>query len=258
MAANPDKQTTVSVSFLLGSIFDPLESLTLSVLCTLLSTGPASLLYQALIDANIGSDFSPATGYDHSMRETAFSIGLQDIHKDDVGHVKDITCSTLETVAKEGFPEDRIKAVLHHLERGIKYQSTNFGLTLIASVMPTWNHDGDPVPNLMVNSRVDEFKELLKSPTFLQEKIQQYFLDNKHISDDTRGTYDDYEAKKTALESDKLDKVVGSLSASKKEEVYKKELELLDDQNSPPDIDCLPTLYVAKSILIKLSIGQET
>ena len=24
--------------------------------------------------------------------------------------------------------------------------------------MPTWNHDGDPVPNLMVNSRVDEFK----------------------------------------------------------------------------------------------------
>ena len=34
------------------------------------------------------------------MRETAFSIGLQDIHKDDVGHVKDITCSTLETVAK--------------------------------------------------------------------------------------------------------------------------------------------------------------
>ncbi|XP_065906804.1 presequence protease, mitochondrial-like isoform X4 [Dysidea avara] len=244
MAANPDKQTTVSVSFLLGSILDPLESLTLSVLCTLLSTGPASPLYQALIDANIGSDFSPATGFDHSMRETAFSIGLQGIHKDDVGHVKDIIWSTLETVVKEGFPEDRIKAVLHHLERGIKYQSTNFGLTLIASVMPTWNHDGDPVPNLMVNSRVDEFKELLKSPTFLQEKIQQYFLDNKHHLTLVMTPEDNYEAQQTALESDKRDKVVGSLSASEKEELYKKGLELLDDQNSPPDIECLPTLHV--------------
>ena len=34
------------------------------------------------------------------MRETAFSIGLQGIHKDDVGRVKDIIWSTLETVAK--------------------------------------------------------------------------------------------------------------------------------------------------------------
>ena len=33
---------------------------------------------------------------------------------------------------RKGFPEDRIKAVLHHIERGIKYQSTNFGLTLVS------------------------------------------------------------------------------------------------------------------------------
>lgn len=44
------------------SVLDQLETLTLSVLCTLLYSGPASPLYQALIDANIGSDFSPATG----------------------------------------------------------------------------------------------------------------------------------------------------------------------------------------------------
>jgi len=34
------------------------------------------------------------------MRETAFSIGLQGIHKDDVGHVQNIIWSTLETIAK--------------------------------------------------------------------------------------------------------------------------------------------------------------
>ena len=38
--------------------------------------------------------------FDHSMREAAFSIGLQGIHKDDVGRVKEIIWSTLETVAK--------------------------------------------------------------------------------------------------------------------------------------------------------------
>ena len=32
---------------------------------------------------------------------------------------------------REGFPEERIKAVLHQIERGIKHQSSHFGLSLI-------------------------------------------------------------------------------------------------------------------------------
>jgi len=65
MAADPKKQTTASISFLLAPITDPYESLVVSILSNLLVDGPASPFYQALLDANIGSDFSPMTGFVH-------------------------------------------------------------------------------------------------------------------------------------------------------------------------------------------------
>ena len=34
--------------------------------------------------------------------------------------------------SSEGFPEDRIRAVLHQIELGLKHESTNFGLHLIS------------------------------------------------------------------------------------------------------------------------------
>lgn len=45
------------------SITDPYESLVLSVISRLLIDGPVSPFYQALLDSNIGSDYSPTTGY---------------------------------------------------------------------------------------------------------------------------------------------------------------------------------------------------
>ena len=38
--------------------------------------------------------------FDHSMRETLFSIGLQGIHYEDISRVQEIIWSTLETVVK--------------------------------------------------------------------------------------------------------------------------------------------------------------
>ncbi len=44
-------------------ITDPYESLVVSFLSHLLVDGPASPFYQALLDANIGADYAPMTGY---------------------------------------------------------------------------------------------------------------------------------------------------------------------------------------------------
>ena len=125
--------------------------------------------------------YSVVYSFDHSMRETLFSIGLQGVHCEDTSRVQEIIWNTLDTVAKyasgecialcrivllkycictfnyvrsshvyiiyvrswnfnfyvynvfrEGFPEERIKAVLHQIERGIKHQSSHFGLSLIS------------------------------------------------------------------------------------------------------------------------------
>ena len=78
MAPDPSKQTTVGVAYLLGpyvvqycvplnitscySITNAYESLVHTIVCKLLVDGPPSPFYQSLVDANIGSSFSPGTG----------------------------------------------------------------------------------------------------------------------------------------------------------------------------------------------------
>ncbi|CAJ0944453.1 unnamed protein product [Ranitomeya imitator] len=89
-APDPAKQTMVSVSFLLSDIADSSEAFTLSLLSALLSDGPNSPFYKALIEANLGTDFSPDSGFNNCTRDTFFSIGLQGINTDDIQSVKEI------------------------------------------------------------------------------------------------------------------------------------------------------------------------
>jgi Zn-dependent M16 (insulinase) family peptidase len=74
------------------------ESACLSILGTLLVGSEKSPFYQALLGANIGSDFSPVLGYDSNTKEASFSVGLQGIAEDDVQKVQDIIEQTIEQV----------------------------------------------------------------------------------------------------------------------------------------------------------------
>ena len=44
-------------------ITDSYQTLVQNIICKLLTDGPASPFYQALLDANIGADYSPGTGW---------------------------------------------------------------------------------------------------------------------------------------------------------------------------------------------------
>uniref|UniRef100_A0ACB8FVW7 Presequence protease, mitochondrial n=1 Tax=Sphaerodactylus townsendi TaxID=933632 RepID=A0ACB8FVW7_9SAUR len=61
-ATDPKKQTMVSVSYLLSDITDNFETFTLHLLSSLLVGGPNSPFYKALIEAGLGTDFSPDVG----------------------------------------------------------------------------------------------------------------------------------------------------------------------------------------------------
>ena len=57
------------------------------MLTTLLTDGAASPMYRALIESNIGNDYSASTGYDRTCRMTNVSFGLQGIKSDNVSLV---------------------------------------------------------------------------------------------------------------------------------------------------------------------------
>lgn len=53
--------------FSYNSTMNAFENLTNGIISSLLIDGPTSPFYQALIEPNIGSDYSPATGLAHEF-----------------------------------------------------------------------------------------------------------------------------------------------------------------------------------------------
>uniref|UniRef100_A0A663M360 Presequence protease, mitochondrial n=1 Tax=Athene cunicularia TaxID=194338 RepID=A0A663M360_ATHCN len=245
-AANPSKQTTVSVSYLLTDITDTFETFTLSLLSSLLVDGPNSPFYKALIESGVGTDFSPDVGFNGSTREAYFSVGLQGIAERDIDTVKQIIARTVDEVIAKGFEEDRIEALLHKIEIQLKHQSTSFGLALTSYIASCWNQDGDPVELLKIADKVSRFRQCLKeNPTFLQEKVKTYFKDNPHRLTLSMSPEEDYHDKQAKMETEKLQKKVNALSEEEKTQIFEKGLELMALQSKPQDTSCLPALQVS-------------
>ncbi|EHH18853.1 hypothetical protein EGK_19412, partial [Macaca mulatta] len=245
-ATDPSKQTTASVSFLLPDITDTFEAFTLSLLSSLLTSGPNSPFYKALIESGLGTDFSPDVGYNGYTREAYFSVGLQGIAEKDIETVGSLVDRTIDEVVEKGFEDDRIEALLHKIEIQMKHQSTSFGLMLTSYIASCWNHDGDPVELLKLGNQLAKFRQCLQeNPKFLQEKVKQYFKNNQHKLTLSMRPDDKYHEKQAQVEATKLKQKVEALSPGDRQQIYEKGLELRTQQSKPQDASCLPALKVS-------------
>ncbi|KAM4604990.1 presequence protease, mitochondrial-like [Polymixia lowei] len=246
LAPDPARQNTLCMSYLLGDITDTSEAFTLSLLSSLMISGPNSPFYKALIEPKIGTDFSSVVGYDGSTKEASFSIGLQGMAEDDIERVKQIINQTIDDIIANGFEEERIEALLHKIEIQMKHQSTSFGLSLASYIASCWNHDGDPVELLQISESVAQFRRALaENPRFLQEKVQQHFKENTHRLTLSMSPDQSYLEKQAKAEEDKLQQKIQALSDGDKKEIYEKGLELLAAQSKTQDASCLPALQVS-------------
>lgn len=246
LAPDQSRQNTLCVSFLLGDITDTFENFTLSLLSSLMISGPNAPFYKALIEPKIGTDFSSVVGYDGSTKEASFSIGLQGMAEEDTEAVKHIISQTINNIIENGFEEERIEALLHKIEISMKHQSTNFGLSLASYIASSWNHDGDPVELLQINESVSRFRQALKeNPHFLQDKVRQYFKENTHRLTLSMSPDENYLEKQAKEEEEKLHRKIKGLSDTDRTDIYKKGLELLAAQSETQDASCLPALKVS-------------
>lgn len=246
LAPDPAKQNTLCVSYLLGDITDAFEGFTLSLLSSLMISGPNSPFYKTLIEPKIGSDFSSAVGYDDSTKEASFSVGLQGMREEDTEKVKQIISQTIDDIIKDGFEEERIEAALHRFEIQMKHQSTNFGLSLASYIASSWNHNGDPMRLLRISESVARFrKELEENPRFLQDKVKHYFKENTHRLTLSMSPDQTYLEKQAKAEEEKLQRKIQNLSDTDRKDIYEKGLELLAAQSKTQDASCLPALKVS-------------
>uniref|UniRef100_A0A3Q2UFL3 Presequence protease, mitochondrial n=1 Tax=Fundulus heteroclitus TaxID=8078 RepID=A0A3Q2UFL3_FUNHE len=246
LAPDPTKQNTLCMSYLLGDITNAFEGFTLSLLSSLMVSGPNSPFYKSLIEPKIGSDFSSVVGYDGSTKEASFSIGLQGMAEQDTERVKQIINQTIDEIIENGFENERIEALLHKIEIQIKHQSTNFGLSLASYIASSWNHDGDPVELLRISSNVAKFRQALKeNPRFLQDKVRHYFKENTHQLTLRMSPDEAYLEKQAQAEAEKLRDKISALTDGDRKEIYEKCLKLLETQSKTQDASCLPALQVS-------------
>lgn len=244
MAAIPENQTIISDSYVLHRITDTHENFALSILGTLLVDGPNSPFYQKLLQAGIGPDYSPCTGFDSSLKQSIFSVGLREIAEKDIGLVKDLIPSIFEDVIKRGFPKEQIQSVLHKIELSTKHRTSNFGLNCALGVYSMWNHDGHPISAFKVNDHVQWFLNQLKdNPHFLQDKVVQYFQNNPHKLTLIMKPSEHFESEQQTKEKELLTFKVSRLSDIEKQKIYQQGLELAEHQKHI-DASCLPTLQI--------------
>ena len=72
--------------------------------------------------ASVNIWFSMSSGYESSIRDTLFSVGLQGISMENSDLIEKTIKATFDDVVKTGFDKDRIEAILHRTELSLKKQ----------------------------------------------------------------------------------------------------------------------------------------
>ncbi|KAI9724482.1 MAG: Mitochondrial presequence protease [Candelaria pacifica] len=246
-----DTQFKTSTSWLMGETSDINETFSLSILSSLLLDGYGSPLYKNLIEAGLGSDWSPNTGFDTSAPRGIFSIGLNGVKEADVEEVKHAIMQTFTAFYKSGFDKIKVDGILHQLELGLKHKTAQFGMNLMQRLQPGWFNGVDPFQALAWDKTVAAFKANYAKKGYLESLIEKYLLNGRTLTFtmEPSATYgEDLEKEEATRLEGKIADVARTAGGEEKAraQLRETELALLKEQESASnqDLSCLPTVHV--------------
>lgn len=245
-----DMQYKTSISWLMGDTSNILETFSLGIMSSLLLDGYGSPLYQ-IIDAGLGQDWSPNTGYDSAGKIGIFSIGLNGVRKVDLPKVKEAIQSKLREVHQKGFDKAKVDGYLHQLELALKHKTASFGMGLMQRVQPGWFNGVDPFDALAWNEIVTAFKQRFSEDNFLEDLLEKYLINDRTLTF-TMEPSESYSEELAAEEVSRLAAKISEVSsqaggeAEAQKQLTVRELELLEVQERARDQDvtCLPSVHV--------------
>ena len=246
-----DMQYKTSTSWLMGDSADILESFSLGILSALLMDGYGSPLYRNLIEAGLGTDWSPNSGFDTSGRVGIFSIGLTGVKEVDIPKVKQAIHKTFQEAYENGFEKSKIDGYLHQLELSLKHKTAKFGMRLMQRIKPKWFEGVDPFESLAWNDTVAAFEREFAKGGYLEGLLKKYLLNDNTLTFTMAPsvTYGEElvqeEAARLAFKIAEATTQAGS-EAKAHAQLEKRELELLEEQgkSNTQDLSCLPTVHV--------------
>ncbi|OZJ06238.1 hypothetical protein BZG36_00782 [Bifiguratus adelaidae] len=240
--SNPDRQTKLSISYLANDAQDHFTSFAMRLLSYFLLDGHSSPMYKALIETNLGSDFSPNTGYDPSTGSTCLSIGLQGVRSADVPRVEETIKQVLQDVKRDGIEPKRIEAAIHQMELSQKHKTADFGLSIMHTISSSWFNGSNPIDSLEINKMIERLKSELAKGGLFESSIEKYLLSNPHQLTFIMEPEESFSANLIADEQARLKHKLSQLNAADEKRIYDDGLELLKNQDQTEELSCLPTL----------------
>lgn len=247
-----ERQAQIAVGYVMTDITNVYETLLLNVLSELLVKGPNSSFYKTLIEPNvIGGSFSQITGFDAQLKDTTFVVALQNVNSKDFDLVQELFDQTIDGVIQNGFDEQHVQSVLNMIELQIRHQTPKFGLHLLFSLTPPWNHDSDMLESLNLRAQFVKLQENLKDKTYLQNRVEHYFKNNKHKLVLKMLPDVDYENKLQDAEQQLVAEKVSKLTDENKKEIFETAQALATEQKQPATnthlLPCLTLKDIAKT-----------
>jgi len=245
-----DAQYKTSITWSLGET-DLVERFSLSVLSSLLLDGYGSDFYRGLIEAGLGSDFTPNTGFSPMGKLSVFSVGLTGVQQDNVKGVKTAIYKILQEVPEKGFNKIKVDGILHQLELSLKHKTAHFGMGIMQRVQGDWFNGLNPFDVLAWQKTLDQFKERYSKPQYLENLVKKHLLTDRTLIF-TMEPSETYAQEIADEESSRLSsKILETTKRFSSEEeavnhLAQQELELLEVQEAArnQDLSCLPTVHV--------------
>ena len=235
------------MAWLLG----PSIELDLLLKCHLLSDvlldTSASPLRLALETTGLASAASPLCGLEESNREMSFMCGLEGCNSDNADEIEALILSTLEDVARDGIPVEKLEACLHQLElsqREIGGDGYPFGLQLIFSCLSAVVHRGDPIALLDLEPVLQKLKQEVQDPGFIKALVQELLLDNPHRVRLVLAPDPELNAKVTLEEVSRLADIKAALTEKERQNIVTVTDDLKHRQEQPDDVELLPRVGI--------------
>ena len=236
-------KTHVVMAWLLGKSINLDDMFQAQLLSSVLLDNSASPLMNVLETCGIGSSPSPMCGLEDGNREMSFMCGLEGCAKGATAEVEALIRSTLETLARDGVPEEQVQAALHQLElhqREITGDSHPYGLQLIIASLSSAIHGGDPINVLDIDPALARLREQIAQPNFIGHLIQKLLLDNPHNLVLTLQPDPHLSARQVAAEVQRLQAIKDSLSEDEAQQIIERSKQLNERQEAQDDPSILP------------------
>ena len=242
---DPKNKCQVCMAWLTADIKDAFEILALVLLSRILLGNSASPLRKALIDSGLGTALSDGTGFDSDYRDSLFSCGLKDVDVSSAGEIERIIFNVLRTLVEKGIDPQLIESAIHQLEfhrKEITHTPYPYGLKLLLTFSSSWFQGGDPIRILEFDNDLEKVRSAISKGGFFEDRIKRYFLDNPHRVLFTLAPDKAMAQRETDRVFLELDHIYTHLTDADLEKIKSDTQALIQLQNAPEDVSCLPTL----------------